>query len=619
MDNSPFSRSIIQSFVEKHDITKNFRVEFNKYVLSVLNSTKDSKIFVFPERYAGDGNIIPKDTMIVLFNRTFNQPLIINNVSIIPNTVRVVFFGEEYNHPLIMNKIRALPDSIMIVLFGTQYNMPIVINNKRVFPDNLIAIHFDIMSKYNKPLVGNYHKRCTQNNIQQDTDADRENIINPNMKIIMGLPAKLMMVQFGRDYNLPLHYVNVSSMNYVKCLPDSMISIRLGTLFNQDINTPIGSVFGRKLKYLVFGSSFNRPLYNVQLIRLHGVKRAMITFGMPKSMEYIEFGNDFNQYIVISGVSFLPKVRYIKFGNLFNKPIIGAFREGLEILKFGLKFNQPFEEDGINGIPSSLKHLDIGGNFNESLFYKNSDNKILPDSLKVLYLSQISNTLLIKGVTSALPKNLEELYFSSNWNCQNICARMVEGKIIKILPDNLKVLYLSDIFNSPLSIKGEKLLPDTITTLKFGDKFDQSLFIDGTSESALPKNIKNLIFGSEFKSELLIDGKMALPDDIECVTFGRGYVLPKREDKTQLLFPSNINVCYFGSFQCIKNITSYPELLGKIKIQGITKKESLEYSNQLMTILLCWELLPLPIAEEVTENFEIIYPAKKQQAVDNPQ
>jgi len=102
--------------------------------------------------------------------------------------------------------------------------------------------------------------------------------------------------------------------------------------------------------------------------------KSLIKFIVPNSLEFLTFGDTFNQPIDI-----LPNsLKSLTFGNNFNQPIKkNILPNGLKFLTFGFYFNQPFTE---GTLPNSLISLSFGVCFNQSL------KNILPNNLESLML-----------------------------------------------------------------------------------------------------------------------------------------------------------------------------------------------------------------------------------------
>ncbi|KAN0009867.1 hypothetical protein ACTFIU_007177 [Dictyostelium citrinum] len=151
----------------------------------------------------------------------------------------------------------------------------------------------------------------------------------------------------------------------------------------------------------------------------------------PNSLKELTFENNFN--INLSQLN--------KNGNVFN--------EGLEILKFGYKFNGNIE---IGLLPSTLKQLELGGSFNNQIA-----SGCLPNGLKILKFDEWGNFNQPLEF-NVFPSKLEQLFLPKGYN-QSITSP-------GILPLSLKVLQI------PKKLKTDNLIndssiPSSILIIKF--------------------------------------------------------------------------------------------------------------------------------------------------------
>ena len=145
----------------------------------------------------------------------------------------------------------------------------------------------------------------------------------------------------------------------------------------------------------------------------------------------------------------------------------------------GLTLGRGYYDIGIPGLllPSSLKHLTLAEQFNQSL-----DLITLPTSLQSLTLVGMFNQSL-ENVT--LPNSLQSLTLGGMFN---------QSLDDTTLPICLKSLVFGDWFNQ--SLEGVTF-PTTLEHLTFGRDFDQSL--EGVS---LPTGLQSLSFGDYFDQSL---------------------------------------------------------------------------------------------------------------------
>ena len=185
----------------------------------------------------------------------------------------------------------------------------------------------------------------------------------------------------------------------LNCLPQKLKILHLPSEFKNEIinipekleelKIPIDYNFLENFKYCnelkkIFIGFSNKSHYNFQ-------SHFDLT-KIPKSIEEIVFGDDFNQTLYE-----LPQnLKKITFGFNFNPYSINfdCSSQNISYIEFGYNFNGFIEQ-----YPKNLKHLKFGRNFNKSI-----DN--LPEGLVSLSIGEFFNILISK-----LPSTLEILEF----------------------------------------------------------------------------------------------------------------------------------------------------------------------------------------------------------------
>lgn len=272
-------------------------------------------------------------------------------------------------------------------------------------------------------------------------------------------------------------------------------------VFKYDFNKPIeinGEYYNIISKYTKLIFSNYEKLYDCiknKNYSIHHGSFAESKFNQP--IDEIQYG--------------LPKIlTHVIFGHNFNYPV--NLHEGLILLIFGSKFNQP-----IDNLPSSLMHLEFSCSFNQPI------NK-LPTSLKFLRFIESFNQPI------NLPPGLTHLTFDCRFD------RPV------ILPDGLEYLCISNDDNSDTLDN----LPSSITELELGYYIKSEL-------NNLPNGIKKIKFfeSCQYDKEL-----NCLPDSVEIIELDRHYskpILNKPKNLIQLVCSKDYK--YIGDFANFQVIT----------------------------------------------------------------
>jgi hypothetical protein len=296
--------------------------------------------------------------------------------------------------------------------------------------------------------------------------------------------------------------------------------------------------------------------------------------------------------------------------NGFNQPI-DELPESLTELNFSsnYKYNQPIKDGvlptsltklsfgifdrsiGINTLPTNLKELCFGDNFNrslnilpptlEKLTFDNSFNQplprnLLPTTLKKLSLGYRYNQPLLEGV---LPESLIKLDLgymfdqSLNINDKN---EYMNGSISdasesmngSVLPSSLKKLKISSHYNHDL----DDIILSSLEKLTFGEDYYETI-----TDVTLPPNLKTLILSNQFDEKLKVGflpssltklnlghafdqelNEGVLPESLIELTLGMSY----RHKIRKYVLPRNLQV--LKTYCCLKHI-SLPKSIKRIK------------------------------------------------------
>ena len=204
-----------------------------------------------------------------------------------------------------------------------------------------------------------------------------------------------------------------------------------------------------------------------------------------------------------------------------------SFPSGIKTMTFGNLLDQSFHGvalpagscfnqslDGV-ALPAGLRTLACGDNFNQSL-----DGVALPAGLQTLTFGRCFNQSLDRVI---LPAGLQTLTVGDKFNQRFDHVT---------LPAGLQTLTFDSSFNQSLH---HVTLPAGLQTLKFGDNFNQSL--DGV---ALPAGLQTLTFGSCFDQSL---DRVTLPAGLQTLTFGSCF----DQSLDRVTLPAGLQTLTFGS------------------------------------------------------------------------
>ncbi|KAK5575202.1 hypothetical protein RB653_010458 [Dictyostelium firmibasis] len=380
----------------------------------------------------------------------------------------------------------------------------------------------------------------------------------------------IKFINFGNSFNQLFHLTNFSCILIIEfgdsfnqklsnkdMLPKSLTSLTLGNKFNQELipfkSLPIG------LKYLKLGNSFNQGIEigslpnELEILILGDSFKSIINpKSIPSKLKELEFGLQWNHSLYYQELYSLIYLEKLKF-KCFNQPIYDEklkksfLPPNLKELRFILNFNKTIS----NGLPKSLRVLELGQHFSKQIYcnvlpyslesldlgksyYFSIGENVLPNSLLSIKFSPCSlqdvvftkniksisigyyfkslhsvgpyvESLEIDKIIPGIPNTIRNLKFSSNFNNLN--------DSITIIPSSIKSLDTGITFNQPLK---HGLLSNSITSLTFGDSFNQPIEKGSISTS----NVKHLKFGTSFLYPL--DGNY-LPCKLETLTLSKKY------------------------------------------------------------------------------------------------
>jgi hypothetical protein len=165
------------------------------------------------------------------------------------------------------------------------------------------------------------------------------------------------------------NYKNTSNFN-LKTIPKSIEDIEFGDNFNQNLD-----YLPPNIKKIIFGFNFCSQITN-----------------LVDSIEHLEFGYNFNERIL----KYPSKLKYLKFGRNFNQDL-NNLPDGLMSLMINERYHYTIKK-----LPSTLEIL----KFDNYAEY-NKDLMCIPDSINTLVLSKCMVTNKIN-----IPKNLKKITYS---------------------------------------------------------------------------------------------------------------------------------------------------------------------------------------------------------------
>ncbi|ANB51080.1 hypothetical protein [Powai lake megavirus] len=363
-----------------------------KYIAHDSHIPKGVTHLIF-QNYVPDITIgsIPESVQEITFSDKFNKPI---QKEYFPSGLRYLKFGQAFSQIIIDN----LPDNLETLIVGLEFEqsiqgaLPSTLKNLELhnttdisncLPSGLeklvINHHYltgdickhlpvglkslTINSNNYVEISGNLPETLEYLNLRLLGSQLCENIIPPNVKhlVIDGSYNENIIKYIPRSV-IKLELLSDDSFD-ISGLTPSIEYLRLSNEFNEDIDGRIPA----NLKELILGFSFNSSIQNAFP---KGLKR--ITFGhwfnqeicsedMPESLEYIKFGDNFNQNMN-NRLTKLTNLTSLIFGDNFDKDIQGL-PKSLTHLEFGRKFNRRI----LNLIPDRVTHLTLGKCYSQKI------------------------------------------------------------------------------------------------------------------------------------------------------------------------------------------------------------------------------------------------------------
>lgn len=381
----------------------------------------------------------------LLYSENVGQNSMNQNLNFLPEKLDVLFL--EYKKGINYNKIENLPIGLKVLKLPRNYdyelnNLPYNLEVLWIFTNKNINNTFNFLPESLKELYITNNKNLPENtdNINDDNCPNLDNLPNGleqlclNCKInsqLNNLPRKLKIL------HLSLHYENK-----IYNLPDGLEELKI-PLYYPYLSESISH--NTKLKKIIIGFSNKSHFKNISSFNLETI---------PDYVEEIIFGDDFNQQLnylptnikkITFGFNFrydinynlLDSIEYLEFGYNFNN-IIYKYPSNLKVLKFGRNFS-----NNLNNLPEGLIELEINERFNSTIKnlpktlkifkfnefaeYSDLDKLELSDSIEILEFGRYQ----IHKTINKLPKSLKYIkYCKSNKNITKLIEESnYNGKI----------------------------------------------------------------------------------------------------------------------------------------------------------------------------------------------
>ncbi|CAM9839910.1 unnamed protein product [Pylaiella littoralis] len=248
-----------------------------------------------------------------------------------------------------------------------------------------------------------------------------------------------------------------------------------------------GGAKGRTFPVTTTSSSRLQPRRSITRVTIEGNAHAVTSASWPSTMKRLEFGTSFNS--PIEGVRLPEGLEVVRFGARFNQPVSRArWPATLRELTFGNDFNQP-----VSGmaLPAGVRRLDFGGRFNFSISAVD-----FPEELREVRFGHGFNREMSSNVR--WPPHLSKLEFFGE----------LQQRVEDVFwPRTLTHLALLGDFEQPINAV---TWPPGLTTVRFGDRFQQPLTGWGTRwPSGLEKIIVSRGYGMSLRGPVWTPSRLA--------------------------------------------------------------------------------------------------------------
>jgi hypothetical protein len=474
-----------------------------------------------------------------------------------------------------------------------------------MLPDTLSMVkHVDFPKRVSPEQLSTVVPRLTSASLHNE--ADFTNPMWTNLKQLVlfassspsltALPPNLQKLRTSNEFRsqLPPLPLSLQKLSTGACYSRPLAlntQLKFLTILGSTFNYPLGPL-PETLEYLQVSGAFNCPLFNFLGLQMLPSGLVMLVMSrafnhslgsLPTTLEVLRMGSQFDckleqlppslKSLRINGVydhdlGPLPLLRELVLGDKFSQTI--SLPDGLKRLTLGCR-------SVISGnLPTSLEYLELGCRAQvnlEALHLKSLRvlGSVYKFRLGILNTSLKSLTLVdFIYCIDALPRNLIELdVTSSNTlpalpdSLKRLCISGMYNSRLGILGPNLRVLDIcSDNFEQPLGVLPDSLkilrfrnakqplqnLPGGLRTLQLGDLFAFPL-------PKLPIYLRTLILGNSFNQSLgelprsLVSLRLGNCFDFPLGTFGKNLATLElgHSFNHQIVLPANLTSLTLGN------------------------------------------------------------------------
>lgn len=396
----------------------------------------------------------------------------------------------------------------------------------------------------------------------------------------------------------------------INLLPDNLEEIVIGEIPKLIIKNK--SIIPQSVKKIVFDEYLD-----LLLLGKYDKNTNILIKALHDGIEKITFWKGLSKNILYMYDNLLPKhLKTLWIGKVFNgelfvmrsSRLVKILPEGLKTLCISIdRYDYPLHCNGEKILPDSLKKLYIS-NTRKNEFVINGRN-MLPTNLKILHLPARFNITPLVDNIKLFSDTIEELYFCTSFDKPLLVHDKNNNTIKRLLPNGLKVLSLSWRYNQPLLCNGISALPEGIEKIMFNIDFNQLLY-DETENCALPKTLKKIAFRSKYDKPLIIPNLniSVLPQGLRMIDICFDLYYKYIKCNKYRVIPDSITKCIIradDSEYIIINARDFPTNINKLIIYEdyLDTTDITECINRMYCIN---NLLPLPIAEAILDDYNII-------------
>ncbi|KAN0022349.1 hypothetical protein ACTFIU_004529 [Dictyostelium citrinum] len=488
-----------------------------------------------PDNFNGNLEIgcIPSTVLKLKFGRAYDKPLDHNHL---PNgLLELVYHG---NHSIPLN---CLPETLETLKLGTYFNSPIQIGS---LPKSLKFLKFG--KSFNQPLtdIGCFPLNENLNTL----------ILGKNWDSILSngvLPSStLTHLNLGkaRDFRLK------------QTIYTSTINILFGSKFRYSDESLIQC---NQLKTLIINNfdkqllpnSLPNSIVTIKFKNFNNANKPIQSFSLPSELEYIDFGNKFNQKILPNCLPF-KKLKAIKFGKSFNQPLEkDVIPSTVNFITFkNSKFNKsPIiicngngDDDDDSGGSNNLSDSGSGSGENKSTKITTKKPTV---KLKVRMYSSDHLSIDFKNCLNSI-----DCKFLSNQDESNLNSTT--------FPNSLTSLTIRDEFRKPINYNGflkDKIKLTYLDIYEPLEKIELPLLNDNKASTSTTTTTTT----TNSTSTSTLNNTIIINNNIKTLTLYRGLEIGKTKLQPTtpplLIFPS-VEILIIKASYLIINENQFPNL-----------------------------------------------------------